>query len=163
MYLLDGVRDRLNLTERTAKVFDMVARWNPKKVGYEKYGKDSDIEHIKYEMEHRNYRFEITPLGGQMSKNDRIRRLVPVFEGGRFYMKQRILFLDNEGNLRDLTRELVDEEFLAFPVGEHDDMMDCISRIFDLGAVFPKPKPHAGLPGMKPVPLVANNKYEVLK
>src|SRR5712692_5015488 len=44
LYALDMVRDRLSLTERTEIIFDFHRKYHPKKVGYEKYGKDSDIE-----------------------------------------------------------------------------------------------------------------------
>jgi phage terminase large subunit-like protein len=161
-YLLDGLRDRLNLTERTAKMFDFVERWSPNAVGYEKYGKDSDIEHIESEMENRNYRFEITPLGGTMPKNDRIRRLVPDFETGRFWLPPRLLFLDHENKMRDFVAEFINDEYEAFPVGLHDDMFDCMSRIKDVGAVFPKRQQVPGIPGLKKRPAVANNKYDVL-
>jgi len=161
-YLIDGIRDRLNLTERTNKMFSMVERWKPDAVGYEKYGKDSDIEHIEYVQAERNFRFTITPLGGPMPKNDRIRRLVPKFEQGRFYMPRRLLFLDHEGKMRDFVRELIEDEYTAFPVGIHDDMMDCMSRIDDIGAKFPKKKQTSGLLGVAPRPAVANNNYNVL-
>jgi len=162
-YLLDGIRDRINLTERTNKMFEMVERWSPKAVGYEKYGKDSDIEHIEYVQEQRNFRFVITPLGGPMAKNDRIRRLVPKFEDRRFWFPNRILFLDHESNMRDFIAELINDEYSAFPVGLHDDMMDCISRIDDIGAHFPKKKASSGYPGIKAKPAVANNKYKMFK
>ena len=59
-YLLDGVRDRLNLTERTERLFKLHRDWQIKHpVRYEKYGMQADIEHIKAEMEHQNYRFPI--------------------------------------------------------------------------------------------------------
>lgn len=144
-YLLDGLRDRLNLTERTDKMFDMYEKWSPNAVGYEKYGKDSDIEHIEYVMEQRNFRFVIQPTGGSMSKEDRIRRLVPVFEQGRFWMPERLLFLDHEGKMRDFVHEFINDEFIAFPVSLHDDMLDCMARIFDIGAKFPK-KRHVATP-----------------
>ncbi len=161
-YLLDGIRDRLNLTERTNKMFDFVERWSPTAVGYEKYGKDSDIEHIESEMERRNYRFAITPLGGPMAKNDRIRRLVPDFEQGHFWLPQRLLFLDHEGKMRDFVAEFLNDEYEAFPVAIHDDMFDCMARIKDIGAVFPKKKANAAVPGRRAKPAVANNKYNVL-
>jgi phage terminase large subunit-like protein len=162
-YLLDGLRDRLNLTERTNKLFDFVERWSPKAVGYEKYGKDSDIEHIESEMERRNYRFVITTLAGAMPKNDRIRRLVPDFENMKFWLPTRLLFLDHEGKTRDFVAEFINDEYEAFPVGLHDDMFDCMARIKDIGAVFPKKTNHNVFPGQKPKPLVANNEYDVLK
>ncbi len=140
-YLLDGVRDRLNLTGRAAALFRLHRAWRPLAVGYEKYGMQADIEHVRAEQERRNYRFDITPLGGPMPKKDRIRRLVPEFEQGRMLLPHSLPFVDAEGKRRDLAREFVDEEYLAFPVSRHDDMLDCLARILDpdLGAEFPLP------------------------
>ena len=49
-------------------------------------------------------------------------------------------FVDNEGKLRDFVREFIEDEFLAFPVAVHDDMLDCMARITDpeLRAEFPE-------------------------
>lgn len=140
-YLLDGVRDRLNLTGRAAALFRLHRAWRPLATGYEKYGMQADIEHVRTEQERRNYRFDITPLGGPMPKKDRIRRLVPEFEQGRMLLPHRLPFVDAEGKRRDLAQEFVDEEYLAFPVSRHDDMLDCLARILDpdLGAEFPDP------------------------
>ena len=131
IYLLDGVRDRLNLTERAAALFRLHRKWRPSAVGYEQYGMQADIEHIKYIQEQESYRFSITPLGGSMPKNDRIRRLVPLFEQGRFYLPERLLYQDVDGKMQDLVEALIQEEFLAFPVSAHDDMLDCASRVLD--------------------------------
>lgn len=130
-YLIDGVRDRLNLTERAEWLFRLHRQYKPLAVGYERYGVQADIEHIRYEMQGRNYRFEVMELGGKVSKNDRIRKLVPLFERRRFYLPVRAPFRDHEGQWRDLTREFVQEEYLAFPVSSHDDMLDCMARIVD--------------------------------
>lgn len=139
-YLLEGVRDRLNLTQRAAKLFELHRKWNPKKVGYESYGLQADVEHIQYEMEHRNYRFEIVELGGSLAKEDRVKKLIPIYEQGRFYSPERQSFVDYEGRSRDYVQLFTDEEYLSFPVCVHDDMLDCRARILDpmLGAEFPK-------------------------
>lgn len=139
-YLVDGVRDRMNLTERTEKLFELVRNWKPLNVGYEKYGMQSDIEHIKYVMEQENYRFRITELGGRMPKQDRIRRLVPKFENHKFYLPNRLLFRTVTGKQEDFVKLFLEQEYTNFPVCSHDDMLDCISRIVDedLNAVFPK-------------------------
>ena len=138
-YLLDGIRDRLNLVERANKFFHLHRKWRPHKSGYEKYGMQADIEHFKHEMETRNYRFDIVELGGNMPKNDRIRRLVPPFAAGTFFIPWELLFVDYEGKAQDFCQLFVDHEYLPFPVANHDDMLDCISRIKDpaLGAEFP--------------------------
>ncbi len=131
IYLLDGVRDRLNLTDRATALFRLHRKWRPLSVGYEQYGMQADIEHIRYVMDQEGYRFTITELSGSMPKNDRIRRLVPVFEKGRFYLPERLALLDSERRSRDLTHEFVEKEYIAFPVSGHDDMLDCASRILD--------------------------------
>ncbi len=144
-YLLDAVRDRMNLTQRAAKLFELHRTHQPNGVGYERYGMQADIEHVQYVMEQKNYRFTITELGGAMPKEDRIKRLIPVHEQGRMYMPKRLPFVDHEGVTRDYVALFLADEYLAFPVCVHDDMLDCRARVLDpvLGAEFPKvaPKP----------------------
>lgn len=130
-YWLDGVRDRLNLTERTTALFNLHAKWQPNGVGYEKYGMQSDIQHIEYVQGKETYHFHITELGGQTPKNDRIRRLVPIFEQGRFWIPKRMDYLTVEGKLIDLVDIFIKEEYKSFPVMAHDDMLDCAARIDD--------------------------------
>ena len=139
-YLLDGVRARMNLTERTKSLMKLHRKHRPIGVGYEKYGKDSDIEHIRYVQDTENYRFEIFPLGGSMPKNDRIRKLVPVFEQFRWFLAPQIYYIHNEGTQGDLVQEFL-TEYRDFPVSEHDDVLDCAARILDeeLHATFPAP------------------------
>lgn len=141
-YLVDGIRDRLNLTERARELFRLHRKWNPINTGYEKYGMQADIEHVKYEMEIKNYRFKITALGGQTSKNDRIRRLVPLFEQRRFWTPHYLFFVDREKKQHDFMQEFWRDEYQPFPVAVHDDMLDCVSRICDedMQVQFPKPE-----------------------
>ncbi len=141
-YLIDAVRDRLNLTQRASKLFELHRKHQPKAVGYEEYGVQADIEHMQYVMEHENYRFNIIPLGGQVPKQDRIQKLIPVYEQGRFYTPKKLSYVNYEGRSRDYVQDFIDDEFLSFPVCVHDDMLDCRARILepDLGAVFPKIK-----------------------
>ena len=138
-YVPDGVHDRLALHERAEALFSLHKKHRPLAVGYEQYGIQADIEHIKYRMEQENYRFSITPLGGAMAKTDRIRRLVPVFEQGRMWFPHRLVTLKTDKTVSDLVQDFYRNEYLNFPVAEHDDMLDCLSRILDskLGAVFP--------------------------
>ena len=132
IYVLDMVRDRLSLTERARKLFELHNHWNPNDVGWEKYGMMADIEHVESEMERRNYRFSIKQLGGSMPKNDRIRRLIPDFENGHVWLPKKMLKKDYQGRQVDLVDSFVNEEFTPFPVATHDDMLDALSRIYDL-------------------------------
>lgn len=137
-YLLYAIRDRLNLSERTEKVFQLHRDWNPLKVGYEQYGMQADIQHIRHVQEEKNYRFKIQELGGAMPKQDRIKRLVPLFEQSKFWLPESLEYKDCEDRTRDFVKEFLEDEYLAFPVCVHDDMLDVMARILDIGSEFPK-------------------------
>lgn len=142
-YSIFFFRDRLNLPQRTKALFRLHRLYQPIRVGYEKYGKDSDIEHIQSVMVKENYRFPIVALGGSMPKNDRIRRLIPYYEQGKIFLPETCPFIDAERKKHDATREFIDEEYLAFPVAVHDDWFDCQARILDakMNVRFPMPMP----------------------
>lgn len=141
-YLIDAVRDRLNLSQRAKKLFDLYREYSPLNVGYEEYGAQADIEHMQFVMEQENFRFNITPLGGSVAKEDRIKRLVPVFEQSRMWIPKKLNFINYEGRSLDFVQLFINDEYLAFPVGVHDDMMDCMARILEpaLNTRFPKEK-----------------------
>lgn len=129
-YVLDIVRSRMNLTERADALFYLHKKWKPLSVGYEKYGKDSDIQHFEDRMRRDNYRFNIYALGGKLKKEDRIRKLIPLFEQNRVFLPE-ILYFDDDGKKRDLIHDFVEQEYKGFPVATHDDMLDCLARIVD--------------------------------
>lgn len=129
--VLDVIRDRLNLTERTSALFGLHRVWKPLQVVYEQYGMQADIQHIRHVQTLENYRFAIIEIGGQTPKPDRIRRLVPLFEQGRIYMRRSRTYTNYEGHTANLIDVFLDEEYLAFPVSTHDDMLDCLARIAD--------------------------------
>lgn len=139
-YLLDALYDRLNLDERTKALMALHRRWKPLGVGYEKYGKDTDIEHIQYVQEQLNYRFDITPLGGRMAKLDRIKRLIPIFADSRFYLPKELIKTNYEGQSEDIIEKFLIEEYDPFPVAVHDDFLDMLSRICeeDMNVIWPK-------------------------
>ena len=145
-YALDLVYDRLSLQERTTQVFELHRKWGPLAVGYEKYGKDSDIEHIEYVQAQENYRFDIIPLGGRLNKQDRIRRLMPIMEQGRFYFRPEKFLTNWEGRTVEVINQFLSEEYDAFPVGIHDDALDALSRICDedMQIAWPKPQEQMG-------------------
>ena len=138
-YLLDAVRDRLNLTERCAALFRLHRKWRPERVGFERYGMLSDIEYVREEQRRQNYRFEIIELGGKLAKEERIRRMIPIFESGRFYLPTTLWRVTLEGKRVELVTTFIDEEYKPFPVAVHDDFFDAISRICDteIGTVWP--------------------------
>jgi phage terminase large subunit-like protein len=139
-YALDFYRDRLNLSQRADLLFKLHRKWKPRSVGYEKYGMQADIQHVQDRMSRDNYRFELTPLSGAMKKTDRIKRLLPVFSAGRFYLPDVLFRTNYEGLTQDLVEVFINEEFKPFPVSVHDDMLDALSRIVDpeFNTLWPK-------------------------
>ncbi len=138
-YVVDMIRDRLNLAERTDTLFKLVKLYRPVLVGYEQYGMQSDIEHIKEKMEQLNYRFLIKELGGRMAKTDRISKLIPDFQGSKIWLPNKLEKKNYEGKTEDVVNTFVKEEYLTFPTPKHDDMLDCLARIKDedLHIIFP--------------------------
>lgn len=137
IYTLDIVRDRLSLTQRADLLFNLHRRWRPILVGYERYGMMADIEHIKDRMDREIYHFPITEVGGSMPKVDRIRRLIPLYEQGRIFLPHKLIKTNYEGVEVDLVKTFVEEEYKAFPVAGHDDLLDAQARLLDIPNTFP--------------------------
>lgn len=139
-YVIDGVRDRLNLSQRWEKLYALHKKHRPQAVGYERYGVQTDIDYFREKMDFHNYHFDIVELGGSTAKSDRIRKLAPVFQSGRFFLPYRIPYVTVEGEQTELVTTFIDEEYNTFPIGAHDDSLDCMSRILDtdLAVSFPE-------------------------
>lgn len=133
------------------------------KVGYERYGMTSDLEYFEERMQIEREAFDIVELAwpreGPGSKSDRVQRLEPDFRNGRFYLPKTVegetagqarvksegqgfrIFSpvkrrDENGNLYSLNKNFV-EEFTLFPFCAHDDLIDAVSRIYDMEPTAP--------------------------
>ena len=133
------------------------------RVGYERYGMTSDLEYFEERMTADRDAWEIVELAwpreGPGSKADRVQRLEPDFRNGRFYLAQvtdsettnqrrmrdegqphRIFAptkrRDENGSVYSLNKNFLDE-FLKFPYSAHDDLIDAVSRIYDMDPVPP--------------------------
>jgi hypothetical protein len=128
------------------------------KVGYERYGILDALEHFEERMLIEKLGFEIVelawPAEGGNAKYDRIQRLEPDFRAGKWYFAsvedketrnqaavreagqayrifKPIRQLDHEGNVYSLNKMLFDE-FVVYPYVNHDDTLDCASRLYDM-------------------------------
>lgn len=168
-WLLDGYHHRMGLAERWVNLRRLRKVWmampgvQSVKVGYERYGSTSDLEHFELEMQRDKEFFEIHELAwpreGPGSKVDRVQRLEPDFRAGRFYLPavtpgetraqktmreqgqafrvyEPVHRRDEEGRTYSLNKNLLDE-YLTFPFCVHDDFIDALSRIYDIEAVPP--------------------------
>lgn len=139
-YVVDMIRDRLNLPERGRAVMRLHRKWRPMEVRYERYGMMGDVQYLRDLQERENYRFHVTEVAGKLKKNDRIRRLVPLFEQRKFYFPRTLHYTGADSVPRDLVHVFVEEELAAFPAALHDDMLDSLARIVepDLPLVWPR-------------------------
>lgn len=146
-YLIDGIKERLNPTERIDRMFALHRKWNartgrPPKVGWEEYGLAGDLHYILAKQADTSYRFavdKIPPKGAKrIRKEDRIRRLIPPMERGQVWLPNDIYVTDAAGRPKNFMTGIVDEEMLSFPVAKHDDFLDAMAMIFDMNPVFPK-------------------------
>ena len=122
MYCIPEVRDRLNLTERTARLMTLHRKYQPIQTRYEIYGMQGDITYIRKVQDDEKYNFPIIEVSGPTSKEDRIKRLVPLFENSKIWLPRQWVVTDYEGIARDLIHSFIEEEYIGFPVPLHDDM-----------------------------------------
>ena len=129
-------------------------------VGYERFGAISDLDYFKERQKIENVRFEIVelewPREGPGSKIDRVQRLGPDFRSHRFYLPyatdsdrltktqgrmqaegygyrvaQPIKRKDEADQVYDLAERLR-MQVHYFPFGGLKDLVDAVSRIYDL-------------------------------
>lgn len=143
-YVVDLIRDRLQLHERIDALFELHRKYRPLAVRYEQYGMQADIQAIRMEMERRQYRFRLVEVGGQVSKEARIRRLITWFEAGRIWLPPEGYIKRVVGGVeRDPVQQFIDEEYAAFPLGTHDDAFDALARLVEPGLTLPWPAEQA--------------------
>jgi len=172
-YLLDGACHRMSLSEKWEMLKRLRQKWKRApgvrevKVGYERYGAQSDIEHFKAMMSADGSNFPIYELnwvggGGSQSKRDRIQRLEPDLKDGSFFfpyptdekmltsyqrdfkerkqsflISKKIICIDEERKTYDLTKWVKDNEYNLFPT-IHPDFLDALSRVYDIDPMPPR-------------------------
>jgi hypothetical protein len=143
-YVLDVRRDHFTLVERGDTLFELHKKWKrPRTVGYEQYGMQADVSYLKERMDRESYHFAIEPVGGQVSKPDRIERLEPLFREGRIWIPSEVTYRNKDDIREDLIHAFVEEEYAHYVAGgggvKHDDGLDALSRLFDVNLQFPTP------------------------
>jgi len=127
-------------------------------VGYERFGAQSDIEHFEQMMLIENEHFDIQelnwPRDGDVAKDNRIRRLEPdarnwrlffpydgeptstqidaIKRGNDHLVAKPIKRKDTDNRLYDLVDYMIRNEWIFFPNTTAKDMLDALSRIYDM-------------------------------
>jgi predicted phage terminase large subunit-like protein len=131
-YAIDIVRDKLNIKERSDTLLSLHEKHKPLGVLYQKYGIEADVDYVKSEMGRRNYHFDITPVSTRMNKEDRIRRLIPKFFNGEIWLPKELFKTNHLNQVKEVIDEFIHQEYLAFPVGINDDLLDSLAMISDI-------------------------------
>lgn len=142
-YVLDIVRDRLNLYERWTELVRMKRKWKKAVVYYERYGKDADISYYKEKMKDSGVNFRINEMGGRASKKDRIRRLIPIAKAGWLYLPMEPIYYNGE----DMVEYLIEHEYSPFPFSRYFDVLDALARIEDPDVKSRGPEADSGSAG----------------
>jgi len=95
-YFLDGAAHKMSLSGRWKLLKALHSKWKSApgiqhvKVGYERFGAQTDIEYFEERMREENYTFPIEelnwPRDGDVPKDNRIRRLEPDFRNWAFFL-----------------------------------------------------------------------------
>lgn len=170
IYLLDGACHDMDLSDRWRILKGFHKKWSKApgvqmtKVGYERYGAQSDIQHFEtmMKLEEDAYSFPIEevnyPREGAIDKDNRIRRLIPDFQNWRFFIPyegmetsmqrkhpkelwaKKIVSIKGTGAEREtynVTKWWITNEYVFFPHSMQKDFLDAMNRIYDLDPVPP--------------------------
>lgn len=131
IYILDYFRERCNPGDHAAAIFEHVIRWHPIVVGYESVAYQRSMDYwLKELMRQRQIYFLLEPVErtGRNTKDFYIMGLHPMAAAGIFHIRSY---------MRDLLTE-----FLSYPRGLHDDLIDTLSMQLRLWKRTRDPQPH---------------------
>lgn len=140
-YLVDMIRDKLDVYERYQALKEMCKKHDPYDVYYEKQALNSDLEVFDREMERDKYFFSIDKFQTNEAgaKKKRIRSLGSLFRKKEFWIPKELYYYDITDVERELISEFVNEEYTRYPYNKaHDDMLDAMSMIQNVDVVFPE-------------------------
>ncbi|MEH7214769.1 phage terminase large subunit [Priestia megaterium] len=114
-YLLDQIRDRLNLPETLKAIRNMTAKWPNAKAKYveDKANGPAVIQMLQDEIS------GLIPVNPEGGKEVRANAVSPEVESGNVYLPHPLY--------APWVTELIDET-TAFPNGKHDDMVDSLTQ-----------------------------------
>ena len=119
-YVLDIFRDKISPAKQPQKIIDVYKKFRPRRVKVETVGYQEALRTAVREIM-REEQLYIPGLESGVkprnSKSERLLSLVPLFAKGTFYFKPEHM--------------IAQQEFLSYPKGKHDDIMDAIWTALD--------------------------------
>lgn len=133
-YVVDFVRDKMKLSEKTAKILELAEKWRPSTIFWEENASVEGGEHIQEVLERRGWaglEFYAFRQPTSISKEDRIGKLEPKFRAGEILFMQDRWYKMYDGMERDLVQDFLNDEYLVMTMAgapSHDDMLDCLAN-----------------------------------
>jgi len=140
-YLLDMIRDKLDVYERFQMLKELYMKHDPYDSYYEVQALNSDLEVFDREMEREKFFFSISKFSSNInnSKRKRIMALGALMRKHNFLLPRELYYTDITDVERELIQEFISEEYTKFPHNKaHDDMLDCMAMIQNIDVIFPE-------------------------
>ena len=119
-YIVDIFRDRISPAEQPGKIIDTYKKFKPRRIKVETVGYQEALRTAVRELMKEEQLYIPGLEAGvkpRNSKSERLLSLVPLFAKGTFYFRPE-----------DIKAQ---QEFLSYPKGKHDDIMDAIWTALD--------------------------------
>lgn len=127
-YVLDLEYDRMSLVDRTNRYARLVRKWRPFQTWWEQVGAQTDMEHIRLELDRVGEHTPMRALGQRLPKEGRIRWLEAEFEQGNIWFPDKIIKQQSDGRVVDVLDEFFENEYKVYPSVSHDDGLDCLAN-----------------------------------
>jgi len=140
-YLVDMIRDKMDVYERYQALKEMYLKHDPYDIYYEKQALNSDLEVFDREMERDQVFFLVDKFQSNEAgaKKKRIRSLGSLFRKKEFFIPREMHYIDITDVERELIAEFINEEYTRYPANKsHDDMLDCMAMVQNVDVVFPE-------------------------
>lgn len=141
LYLVDLLRDKISLKDKWEQLKLWHKRYPIMTTGYEEFGNQKDREYFDEKMREEGFYFHITPIkykrGDGEEKSQRINILTEYFPEGKIVLPKSLMRLTKDRGVTDLIAEFIDDEYSKYPMTDHDDMLDTLSRVADIDIIYP--------------------------
>ena len=141
-FIADMIRDKLDPKGRIDAGVELIKKWKIKEVGWEETGLADDCFYLEERRREERLSCIITPIKtAKIAKEDRIRNiLMPEYAKLMWFWPAKgkmVKYSTFHGRNFDLT-EVLEEEFIHFPLGAHDDLLDCETFLSQLTIIAPE-------------------------
>lgn len=125
-YILDVRREKFTVGELINEMFDVFEQWSPMNMSIEVIGLAQGlIDSVRNEEDARGQYLPLIEIKtrNNVNKQQRIRSILqPRFERGKIFIRDDLEH-----------REVLEEELLNFPKAQHDDIIDPLTDLEDIG------------------------------